>query len=90
MFEDKNPSLWFVLFIVLLIIGFMGLFAFFVIRWVNQQDKTHQKQSPDNTFANEIFEGTMFQDTESKVNKRTSNAFMQDDTYRHQKFENEE
>lgn len=89
---QQNPSLWLILLIILVIIGFLVLFTFWVIRFVSRKEKGYQKTSPDNTFATEIFEGTIFQDTDNhKPQRKMVNGMYEERLpYRHQKFEDEE
>lgn len=56
---STNPSLWFILFIILLIIAFMVVFALCVVRFINKKEKRYYKESPDNTMGADVYDSSV-------------------------------
>jgi hypothetical protein len=82
--EGNTPSLWFILFIIIMIIAFMVIFALCVLRFINRQEKIYQKTSPENSDGPDYFGDTIFGDN------RTSEVQERRSAFQHQKFEDEE
>lgn len=85
-FEGNTPSLWFILFIILLIIAFMVTFALCVIRFINKQEKRYHKTSPENSQIPDVLEDTVFGNGSTHYDRGEERR----SKYKHQKFDDDD